>query len=76
MKGDCRGLVRTIIMTVVCRYFWKVLILGVGVEFELSREDVGTVVMDSTSLQCTDDDEWLDYPHVCGDGQTVHNMGH
>ena len=24
--------------------------------------------MDSTSLPCSDDDEWLDSPPLCGDG--------
>lgn len=40
----------------------------VGRGFELSKENVETVSMDSTSWPCNDGDECLDSPHVCGNG--------
>jgi hypothetical protein len=39
----------------------------VGGGLGLSGNNVGTIFMDSTSLPCSNDDEWLDSPPVWGD---------
>ena len=36
-----------------------------GENFELSKENVGTIFVGSTSLPYNDNDEWLDSPPVC-----------
>lgn len=38
----------------------------VGGVFELSRENFGNVFINSTSLICNDEDEWLESPILCG----------